>query len=372
MPDKKKQSIWSRDLFGRSNQAPKSILTTDIGWLLRKTIGVLPYERSKRVRVRDRCELYDTISLFVQSNMPLVEGLQKIGGVNNYLRYISIRLASDMSKGKSLSESMSRIRGAFKKHEIGMVAAGEKSGNLFGALQILKNYNELARRTYTESISNISYLLVLLALVFIFGTFIIWKILPKFQDIFAQLGADLPAKTQTIINISNFIMHNWYLALPIIFILVELLRYFRFLLPFWREFAEGKLLITLGLQVGQGIPLDEVIYNCSQLQSDVIFTRAVKKIFQNVQRGKSLSDSMKNNYIISENTVTKVSVAENSSEPACSLMEIGDEILGTTQYKIYRFTTILEPVLHFCIALSIGYFVVSMYLPMFNIPKLIR
>lgn len=309
---------------------------------------------------------------------------------NHYIRCISKNISSEMTKGKNLSEAMRRFKKIFKPYEIAIISAGERSGNLYAALKMLGKYNTLLSNIYRIIIRNIAYPILLLMFLCLVGTFILTKIIPNFSRIYYQLDVELPRCTRMVIHISDIINHspifnfsfiniNPVIAAfitilgPILLIIaviyfIRSLRYLQYLILPLRRLLEGKMLILLGLQLEKEVPIDEAVSNFAQLQSDYFLNRTIRKIFKNITQGKSLAESLKDNIIISPRTIAKLTLSEHSGEPGSDLIELGMENIETAQYSLVRFSTFLEPVLHICIAIIIGFVVISFYLPMFDIP----
>jgi type IV pilus assembly protein PilC len=214
-------------------------------------------------------------------------------------------------------------------------------------------------------------------------------VVPTFQDVFKQFGANLPAPTLIVIAISNFFVHYWYILFGTMFIGGY------FLFQSWKrspkvqEFVDrtmlrlpvfGQLVLkgtlarwtrTLATMFGAGVPLVEALDSVGGASGNIVFRRATEKIQQDVSTGTSLTLSMQSSGVFPPLVLQMASIGEESGSLDQMLGKAADIYEAEVDELVKSLSSLLEPIIIVFLGVIIGGLVVSMYLPIFNLGKVV-
>jgi len=308
---------------------------------------------------------------------------------NKYLKAILNDIISKIKDGKSLSESLAQHPDLFPNLYTSMVHSGEVGGTLEQTLKRLADFLEKeeefknsvrAALTYPTFVFAVSVLTVIILLGFV---------IPRLVTMFEDMGQILPLPTRILIGISGFLRSYWWFILAIIAILVFLLnRFYRN--PQGRILWDGfqlKLVIigeitlkteisrlsrTLSLLLSSGIPIIYSLDISTSILGNQILKLEVQKIKDQISGGLSFSQALKDSKLFPIFVTNIVIVGEESGILEKSLLRIADDYEKETDRTLKTLTRLLEPVIILVMGLIVGFIVVSMLLPIFQINLIAR
>ena len=295
----------------------------------------------------------------------------------------------DVEKGSSLSQAMSKHPKAFGRLYVSMVRAGEIGGALDSVLMRLADTIEKQVELRRKVKSAMTYPLVVAILVLTIVTAMLLFVIPMFQNIYSQLGGTLPAPTQLLINISNICRKFWYLIF-----LVEGGGAFAF--RRWINSEEGrkqwdaiKLKVpvfgklvrktalarfsrTLSALVRSGVPILESLDIVAETAGNYVVAKAVRETQAAVKRGDPLSKKLEEHPVFPPMVVQMMAVGEETGALDEMLDKIADFYDQEVEATVDALTSLIEPLLIVVMGVCVGGMIISLYLPMFNIIKLIK
>jgi len=308
---------------------------------------------------------------------------------NKYLKAILNDIISKIKDGKSLSESLAQHPDLFPNLYTSMVHSGEVGGTLEQTLKRLADFLEKeeefknsvrAALTYPTFVFAVSVLTVIILLGFV---------IPRLVTMFEDMGQILPLPTRILIGISGFLRSYWWFILAIIAILVFLLnRFYRN--PQGRILWDGfqlKLVIigeitlkteisrlsrTLSLLLSSGIPIIYSLDISTSILGNQILKLEVQKIKDQISGGLSFSQALKDSKLFPIFVTNIVIVGEESGILEKSLLRIADDYEKETDRTLKTLTRLLEPLIILVMGLIVGFIVVSMLLPIFQINLIAR
>jgi type IV pilus assembly protein PilC len=252
------------------------------------------------------------LSILQDAGLPILRSLRilenqmKPGRLKNSL----MDVCDEIEAGSTLSESMSKCPKAFNRLYVNMIRAGEAGGALEVILRRLAEFQERAEALKRKVKGAMVYPIVVIMVAVGILTFIMWKIVPAFEKIFADFGAELPAPTQILIDLSNWVCSYGY-CIPLIpigvWLLIKLVRKFPYGRMGWDMFiikvpvfgglVEKNILArttrTLGTLVASGVPILEALNITKETSGNAVFERLFGKVTEAIREGESIAKPLK-------------------------------------------------------------------------------
>lgn len=293
------------------------------------------------------------------------------------------RMIPKVSSGVPLWEAMSSESGVFPGFVVGMVRVGEQGGILATLMNRLADTVDAALEIFEHTRRLAVYPLVLLSLLAVIVGFIFTTILPKFVDIYIRLGAGLPGPTLMIVRHHSHIMLA--LLVPLVLIVLSLMGLSftgvsggRFVLslpfigPLLRRAETARFASTLGLLLEQRIPLPEALAMLKETSPNGYVRRAMEVFEERAANGESLSVMVSTLPIYPAGMAIMLAAAEDQGNLAYTLVKLGDHYAKRARHGIGVLREGIEPLMMVFAGLFVGIIVISLYLPLFNIVKVIR
>ena len=295
----------------------------------------------------------------------------------------------DVEKGSSLSQALARHPKAFNRLYVSMVRAGEVGGSLDSVLMRLADTIEKQVELRRKVKSAMTYPVVVACLVLLIVTAMLLFVIPMFQNIYKQLGGTLPVPTQILIKISNVCREFWY-----IIFLVEGGAVFAFRrwinsedgrkkwdaiklkLPVFgklvRKTALARFSRTLSALVRSGVPILESLDIVADTAGNWVVAKAVRDTQTAVKQGEPLSRRLEDHEVFPPMVVQMMAVGEETGALDEMLDKIADFYDQEVEATVDALTSLIEPLLIVVMGVCVGGMIISLYLPMFNIIKLIK
>lgn len=325
------------------------------------------------------------LSVLIQSGVPLIQALEVLSqsprgkGLDTALK----KIVSDISEGKKLGDAFKAHPVVFSRFYINMLIAGEEGGVLDQVLARLAEYIEKSVKLQGKIKSALSYPVVVLfiALVVVFGLLIF--VIPKFVEIFQSSGMELPPMTQLCMDMSDFVINRWYV---IIAVLVgagfgfktwvgseQGRRQFDQLLvraPVFGDFVVksgmAKFSRTLSTLLGAGVPIMDALTIAANTAGNSLIEDALMKSKASVAKGKLLSIPLAQESFIPHMVVQMIAVGEQTGALDEMLTKVADFYEDEVDVAVGSITSLMEPIMIVVLGGIVAFFVISMYLPIFN------
>jgi type IV pilus assembly protein PilC len=269
-----------------------------------------------------------------------------------------------------------------------MVQAGEIGGILDTILVRLANYLEKAARLKSKIKGAMIYpACIVAAAVLVTAVLLVW-VIPVFAEVFESFGAQLPAPTQFVINLSNFTIRNfWVLAAMPILAGVALkyaygtekgqLAIDRFLLrvPVFgqliRKSAVARFTRTLATLVSSGVPILDALAITARTAGNKVVEQAVVGARSSIASGRTIADPLIESKVFPPMVCQMIAVGETTGALDTMLQKIADFYEDEVDNTVANLMSLLEPAVILFLGVVIGGLVVSMYLPIFKLGSVI-
>ena len=303
---------------------------------------------------------------------------------NKTMRTALAGICEDVQKGFTLSEAMKKHSKIFPTILISMIEAGEVSGNLDSIMERMSVHFEKENRLETKIKGALIYPSALIVVSVAVVIFMLVAVLPTFVGMFEGSDTPLPGPTRFLIGISASIQAFWYIYIGVIgFITVALLmfkqspegiRFFdnaKIKLPFIKittaKIITSRFTRTLSTLMSSGIPLIQALEVVGKVVNNTIVKERLDNGIENIRKGVTLSKAVKDVGIFPPMVDSMIKIGEESGSLDDILYKTADFYDEEVEASLQRMTTLIEPILIVGMAVVIGFIVIAMALPMFDV-----
>ncbi|HUB86582.1 MAG TPA: type II secretion system F family protein [Verrucomicrobiae bacterium] len=344
-----------------------------------------------RVALADLVVFTRQLATMIDAGIAIVQALQALADqTSNKIMRDTIRdVCSRVESGENLSDALQKHPKAFNRLYCSMVAAGEKGGLLAEIMGRLATYLENTERLRKKVKTSLMYPTAVTVVAICITTFLLVKVIPTFKEIYSGFGAQLPAPTQVLINISDIVKH--YLILFIIaggaavwgwlyFIKTKSGREFwdarRIKLPIFGPIAHkiclARFTRTLSSLIRSGVPILEVLQIVSQTVGNVIMEKAIKTAATDIERGEGISNALGKNPIFPSMVIRMMSAGEQTGNIDSMLERVSNFLDEEIDSTLSGLMSLIEPMLIVFLGIVIGGMVICMFLPIFNLANIVN
>jgi general secretion pathway protein F len=336
---------------------------------------------SRRLSGKDIDYLTLELATLLRASLPLdraLDTMSRLAG-NPARRELTENIAREIRSGASLSQAMERQGAAFDRFYLNMVRAGEASGALDLALERLAEFKARARELRDSIISSLFYPAILIVLAIIAIAVMLAFVVPRFTEMFAEAGRELPWLTQVVVAVGTGVERWWWLillALASLFFLGR--RWLRD--PVVRERLDGHLLRapiaggligkieagrftrTLGTLLRNGVALPAAIDIAKEIASNRVIARGLAQVAQRVRQGEGLSRALTEAGVFPPLTTQLLKVGEETGHLERMLEQLAEIYEREVRTDIQRALTLGEPVIILVMAGFITVIILSIVL----------
>jgi general secretion pathway protein F len=354
--------------------------------------GVLKINIWQRVSANDVSIFTRQLSTLLGAGMPLVPSLSILmkQAQNPLLKKSLAQIRDQVNEGKSLTEGMSGFPQIFPPFYLNMVRAGEASGTINLVLERLADFSENQQTLMNKIRSALAYPIIMFfmgsAVIFILMAFVV----PKITGIFADMHQTLPLITIILITVSNFLKSFWWLILILLAAGVVAFKYMtnsteggkrqwdnaKLKIPVWGQvnlkIAIARFSRTLATLLQSGVPLLSAMEIVRNVVNNIIIGDAISKASKDLEEGKGLSGPLTQSGIFPPLVIEMIAVGEQSGTLEKMLNRIATAYETEAQSDIMVMTSLLEPIMILVMGLGVGFIVVSILLPIFEMNQLVR
>ncbi len=320
------------------------------------------------------------------AHLPLFRGLSVLleQAERQSLRTLIEALRTDVQQGQPLSEALAKHPRHFPDLYVNMVRAGETSGHLGPILVRLADFLEKAQKRRAQVVSALAYPVVLIMVAVAAVTFIMGYLIPKLQQVFAEMQQSLPLITRVLLAVSGVIGQTWWIAAVVVATGVILLRWYSrtpggrehvdtlilrlpLLGPIWHKMAISRLTRTLGTMLVGGVPILTSLEIGGNAIANRPLIRATEQAREEVRQGTRISEALANARVFPPLLVHMAAVGEETGQLPEMLLRVADNLDYQVDSTMGRLTTLLEPFIIITMGLIVGSIVMAVLLPIFQI-----
>lgn len=345
-----------------------------------------------RVRDKDIVVFTRQFATMIDAGLPLVQGLEILSSQveNKTLAKVLSAVKTDVESGSTYADSLKKHSRIFSDLYVNMVAAGETAGILDTILNRLAVYIEKAMKLRKKVKGAMIYPIVVTGVAVLVITVIMVFVIPTFSKMFATFGGTLPLPTRIVITMSNFltgmggVMLLGVIIAAVVFIVQarktekgkSLIDKLLLKLPIFgtilTKVAIAKFTRTLGTLVSSGVPILDGLEITAKTAGNKVIEHTVLDVRKGVAEGKTLADPLSKAKVFPPMVTHMIAVGETTGALDAMLGKIADFYDDEVDATVSNLTAMMEPVLMIFLGTSVGFIVVSMYLPIFKLITLIK
>jgi type IV pilus assembly protein PilC len=346
---------------------------------------------SRKVKSKDLALFCKQIHAMLKAGVTIVNILEILKqqteskGLREYIRLMH----EELKKGSTFSETLRQRKGAFQDIFISMVEAGELSGNIDVIMDRLSKHYEKEYKIENKIKSAMTYPVILSFVCTAVVIFLLTSIMPTFIEMYVSSGVSLPKLTMMMINIGNLIKRFWLLIVLWIFAFTFIISYIlkipkikikkdyiKLKSPLVKNLiikvAASRFSRTLSTLLGSGATLLNALDTVSGVTGNLYVCNKILEIKEDVRRGLPLSVLLQQQRIFPPMVYYMIKIGEDSGSIEEVLDKTADFYDEEIETAIQRLTTLLEPIMIVVMAIVIGFIVISMVLPMFEMVKTVQ
>ena len=341
----------------------------------------------KKISARDIAIFSRQIATMMKSGVPLVQSLEIIGNGQKNVRMKNLvdAVRGDIEGGSSIYEAMSKHPVYFDELYRNLVRAGESAGVLETVLDTIATYKENLESLKGKIKKALFYPAMTIVVAILVSAVMLIYVVPQFEDVFKNFGAELPAFTQMIVAASRFLVGWWWLMLAIV---VGALVSFIFAYKRSANFRHtlDKLILkvpviglimhnsaiarfsrTLAVTFRAGVPLVEALESVAGATGNAVYEKAVWRIRDDVSVGYPVNMAMKQANLFPHMVIQMAAIGEEAGALDTMLFKVAEFYEQEVNNAVDALTSLLEPLIMVVIGVLVGSMVVGMYLPIFKL-----
>ena len=345
----------------------------------------------KKITPKDIAVFSRQMATMMAAGVPLVQSFELVGRghENPNMQDLILGVKADVESGNSLGDSLAKQPQYFDELYVNLVRAGEAAGILDSLLDKIATYKEKTEAIKGKIKKALFYPTAVLVMAFIVTTILLIFVIPQFASLFADYGADLPALTSLVIQLSNYFVANWWAIFGALGIagwgFVQARRRF----PTFRHGLErlslkipiiGDLLVkasiarfarTLSTMFAAGVPLVEAMESVAGASGNIVFSTGILRMRDEIATGTQLQASMRDTQLFPNMVVQMVAIGEESGSIDHMLAKVADFYEEEVDNAVDAMSSLLEPLIMAVLGVLIGGLVVAMYLPIFKLGQVV-
>lgn len=345
----------------------------------------------KKIVTKDITIFARQLATMMSSGVPLVQSFEIVGRGhdNKNMQDLILEIKADIETGGTLAEAFAKHPKYFSDLFVSLVAAGEASGILEGILDKLAIYMEKTEALKSKIRGALFYPIAVIVVAFIITCILMIFVIPQFDSMFSSFGADLPALTRMVINMSNWFQSYWYILVGGIvgatagfFQARQRSKKFgHFLdrislkLPVFGDLldksATARFARTLATMFAAGTPLVEALSSVAGACGNIVYYNATMKIREEVTTGTQLQTAMRETGLFNNMVIQMVAIGEEAGSLDAMLGKVADWYEQEVDDAVDALTSLLEPMIMAFLGVVIGGLVVAMYLPIFKMGQVV-
>ncbi len=347
--------------------------------------------KAGRIRLDDMVIFSRQLATMVKAGLPILEGLNILGEQveKKALKDVIFAVEKDVQGGTNLTDALAKHPKAFDQFFISMVRAGEASGALDTILEQIAGYLEKLLSIQRKVKSALMYPTAVSVIAITITVFLLIKVVPVFQDIFAGFEIKLPLPTQIVITISQ-VVQTYYIRVIVVLVALYLAinywgrtkmgRYridsFKLKVPIFgpllRKVAIAKFTRTLSTLIRCGVNILTALDIVAKTAGNVVIEEAVYKTKFSIQGGESLAKPLAESDVFPPMVTRMIDVGERTGALESMLSKIADFYEDQVDAAVAGLTSLIEPLLIVFLGFIVGFIVISMFLPMFKMVQAIQ
>ena len=331
------------------------------------------------------------IATMLAAGIPLVQAFDIVGAGhdNPAMQKLILSIRADLESGTALAEALGRHPLYFDDLFVNLVTAGEQAGALDTLLDKIATYKEKTEAIKKKIKKALFYPAAVLVVAFIVTLILLIFVIPQFESLFKGFGADLPAFTRMVIDLSMFVQTKGWAVGMVVGGGIAFYIYTKKRSKKLREFEDrlflklpivGSILVkasiarfarTLSTMFSAGVPLVEALQSVAGATGNIVYEKAVLAMRDEVSTGQRLQRAMENTGLFPNMVIQMIAVGEESGSLDEMSSKVADFYEADVDNAVDSMSSLLEPMIMAILGVLVGGLVIAMYLPIFKMGAVI-
>jgi type IV pilus assembly protein PilC len=349
------------------------------------------FKSEGKVNAEDIALFSRQLATMLTAGIPMVQAFEIIGVGHDKpaMQKLVLAIKADIETGNALNQALAKHPLYFDDLFVNLVEAGEHAGALETVLDKIATYKEKTEALKKKIKKALFYPAAVLAVAVIVTVILLLFVIPQFESLFQGFGADLPAFTQFVIDMSRWMQKNGWLLLIILVGTVFTFAYFykrsrplrqfidRMSLqipvvgPILKKAAIARFARTLATMFGAGVPLVEAMKSVAGATGNIVYQDAVLKMRDEIATGLRMQRAMENTGLFPNMVVQMIAVGEESGSLDEMAGKVADFYEADVDAAVDGLSSLLEPLIMVILGVLVGGLVIAMYLPIFKLGAVI-
>ena len=344
------------------------------------------FKSKSTIKPKDIAIFSRQLATMLEAGVPLVQSFDIIGKghENPAMQDLLLGVKADIEGGDTLAEALNKRPLFFDELFCNLVEAGEQAGVLETLLDKIATYKEKTESMKAKIKKALTYPIAVVAIAFIVSTIMLLFVVPVFEDMFKDFGADLPAFTQFVVGLSEWLQEYWWILFGCIGGIVFAFNFFKRRSRKFNHFLDKVLLKlpivglilnksaiarfcrTLSTMSAAGVPLVEALESVAGATGNIIYSEATLKMREDVATGQRLQFAMQQAKLFPHMVVQMVAIGEESGSIDNMLEKVADFYEEEVDNLVDNLSSLMEPFIMVILGVLVGGLIVAMYLPIFK------
>jgi type IV pilus assembly protein PilC len=331
------------------------------------------------------------LATMMAAGIPMVQSFEIVGNGHEKpaMQKLILDIKSSVESGSTLRDSLAKHPLYFDDLFVNLVEAGEHAGALENLLDKIATYKEKTEALKKKIKKALFYPTAVLAVAVIVTVILLIFVIPQFESLFKGFGADLPAFTQMVVNLSRFVQHQgWWMLIAVVgsgyaFFwfkkrsrpmqrgLDRIMLKFPIIGPILVKSAIARFARTLATMFAAGVPLVEAMQSVAGATGNIVYEEATLRMKDEVATGQRLQRAMENTGLFPNMVVQMIAVGEESGSLDAMSGKVAEFYEAEVDNAVDSMSSLLEPLIMAILGILVGGMVIAMYLPIFKLGQVV-
>jgi type IV pilus assembly protein PilC len=344
-----------------------------------------------KITMEDIAVFSRQLATMMSAGIPMVQSFEIIGNGHEKpaMQKLVLDIKASIEGGSTLHESLAKFPLYFDDLFVNLVEAGEQAGALESLLDKIATYKEKTEALKKKIKKALFYPAAVLIVAVVVSIILLIFVIPQFEELFKGFGADLPAFTQMVVNLSRYVQHNgWWMALmtgggfytffyflkrskKMQLALDRAMLKFPIVGPILIKAAIARFARTLSTMFAAGVPLVEAMQSVAGATGNIVYEEAVLRMKDEVATGQRLQRAMENTGLFPNMVVQMIAVGEESGSLDTMSSKVAEFYEAEVDNAVDSMSSLLEPLIMAILGVLVGGMVIAMYLPIFKLGQVV-
>ena len=339
-----------------------------------------------KIKNSDLSFMLTQLSTYIKAGIPLIDSVRILSKQSNKPahRRVLDKIVFELVMGEKFSTALEKQGSTFPRLLINMVKTSEMTGDLAGTLDEMADYYTEVEKSRKQMVSALTYPTVIFVMAVAVVVFVIVSIVPQFESVFEEQGADLHWTTKFIKSASEFLTEQWIvIAIVIVVILVTYHLLFKHIKAF-RKFMQtifmklpviGNVIVynevtnltrTFASLLNHNVFITDSMEILSNISNNEIYKEIINRTLIGLSKGNKISETFKGEWAFPVVAYEMLVTGENTGQLALMMEKVADHYQNLHKNAVNSIKSLIEPVIICFLAVAVGFIVLSIIMPMFS------